>query len=272
MWLDVVDDVTRAGYVGKMTDLEFNTEGEVAILSLNRPEKLNALRTQSFVELRSVVQEIQRDDSIKVVVLTGNGGSFCSGADIAEYSQMKSSREFFNFQANGQKSYHSLATLNKPVVGAVNGYALGGGFELALCCDVIFAGHKTMFGFPEVKLGLIPGGGTTIKLPAIIGAFRAKELIMSGRFMSASEAHKIGIVSDVVSERYLMQKAMKYANTLSALSGSALASVKKLVYLVSEQAISTYFEAELSEITSLYGSGMVRKKIDSFIMKQKRTE
>lgn len=253
-----------------MTDLDISVDGKVAILSLNRPEKLNALRTLTFNELRSTVLCIRDDPSIRAVILTGKGRAFCSGADIAEYSSMKSVRDFLNFQENGERSYSALSTLEKPVIGAVNGYSLGGGFELALCCDVIIASQVSVFGFPEINLGLIPGGGTTVRLPIILGAFRSKDLFMSGRYVTAEEAHEMGIVSQVLPGELLMKSALRYANKLVAMSPKAIASVKRLVNIASYQHNSEHFKQELAEISELYGTVEAKEKIRSFISKQKR--
>jgi enoyl-CoA hydratase len=176
----------------------------VALITVNRPNKLNALSRAVVQELDDAVGRIAGDSALRAVILTGSGEkAFVAGADINELAVL-SAVEARQFAAAGQQTFRKLETLHKPSVAAVNGYALGGGLELAMSCTVRFASENAMLGQPEVKLGIVPGYGGTQRLPRLVGRGRALELLLSGDSITASEGHRIGLVNAVVPQAGLL--------------------------------------------------------------------
>jgi len=170
----------------------------IALVSINRPDKLNALSDAVVAELEDAFAGIARDNSIRAAIVTGVGEkAFVAGADIQELAQL-TAFEARQFAARGQRTFRMLETMSKPSVAAINGYALGGGLELAMACTVRFAAESAKMGQPEVKLGIIPGYGGTQRLPRLVGRGRALELLLSGETIPAAEAHRIGLVNAVV--------------------------------------------------------------------------
>lgn len=187
------------------SQLLFETdERGIALVTINRPDKLNALSGAVIGELRDVFDQISRDTYIRGVILTGSGEkAFVAGADINELARL-SAFEAREFALRGQQTFRLLETMPKPSVAAINGYALGGGLELAMACTVRFAAETAKAGQPEVKLGIVPGYGGTQRLPRLVGRGRALELLLSGETISAVEAHRIGLVNAVVPQSELI--------------------------------------------------------------------
>jgi enoyl-CoA hydratase len=188
----------------------------VAILTINRPKVLNALNTQTLDELRRAILALKYDDGVRVVILTGAGDkSFVAGADINELSEQTpiSGREH---ALRGQHVFDLIEHMGKPVIAAINGYALGGGCELAMACTIRIAADTAKLGQPEINLGIIPGYGGSQRLPRLIGRGRALELLLTGDQISAAEAYRLGLVNRVVTGANLMGEARKLAQTLAA--------------------------------------------------------
>lgn len=182
-------------------------ERGIALVTINRPDKLNALSGEVIAELHEAVEQIARDAYVRGVILTGSGEkAFVAGADIKELSRF-SAFEAREFALRGQRTFRLLETMPKPSVAAINGYALGGGLELAMACTVRFAADTAMLGQPEVKLGIIPGYGGTQRLPRLIGRGRALELLLSGETITAAEAHRIGLINAVVPQTELLGRS-----------------------------------------------------------------
>lgn len=199
---------------------------QVALLTVNRPAALNALNRAVLEEIARVVREVRHDPSVRVLIVTGAGQkAFVAGADIAAMAAM-SAVEGLEFSRLGHRVLQSLEDLPIPVIAAVNGFALGGGLELALACDLIVASEKARFGLPEITLGLIPGFGGTQRLPRRIGHARARELVMTGETFEAEAALKLGLVSRVVPATELLPEARKLADKLVAKSAVALRQAK----------------------------------------------
>jgi enoyl-CoA hydratase len=176
----------------------------IAVITVNRPDKLNALSSEVVAELRKAFEQIARDAYIRGAILTGAGPkAFVAGADINELSKL-SAFEAREFALRGQQAFRLLETMPKPSVAAINGYALGGGLELAMACTVRFAAETAKMGQPEVKLGIVPGYGGTQRLPRLVGRGRALELLLSGETISAAEAHRIGLVNAVTAPAELI--------------------------------------------------------------------
>lgn len=219
-------------------------EGHIAVLSFNRPGAMNALSTRTAVELLEALEEMEQDRDTFAAVLTAEGDkAFCVGADLKERKDM--SREDMRKQrALFVKAFSSVAAFPKPLVAAVNGYALGGGTEFALGCDFIVASEKAVFGLPEVGLAIIPGGGGTQLLPRVIGRSKAKELIFTGRRISAVEALGLGLVNYVVPPEKLMEKALEIMLEITKNGPVALRQAKRAINLGVELDLNTALALE----------------------------
>jgi enoyl-CoA hydratase len=191
-------------------------QGNIAVIRVNRPDKLNALNAETIAQLDAAVRRIAADDAIRGVILTGAGEkAFVAGADIAELAEMGPLTGIAVSRA-GQATFRMLEQLPKPVIAAVNGFALGGGLELALACHMRIASAKARFGLPEVKLGIIPGYGGTVRLPRLVGKGRALEMILTGEMIDAEEAFRIGLVNRVVAPDELLTYAKQLLEKIIA--------------------------------------------------------
>jgi len=185
----------------------YEKKGAIAYVSVNRPKVLNALNAKTLRELRAAFEDARQDEAVRGVILTGAGGkSFVAGADIGELAKV-TAVEASEMTSNGQAVTSLIETLGKPVIAAVNGFALGGGCELAMACSIRLATDSAKFGQPEVKLGVIPGYGGTQRLPRLVGRGRALQLILSGGMIDAAEAYRIGLVNEVVPADGLIARA-----------------------------------------------------------------
>lgn len=187
----------------------------IALVKFNRPKALNALNSDTLKELDLVVETLSKDEDVRVVVFTGEGKGFIAGADIGEMSTL-SAEEGRRFGALGQSIFRKVELMPKPTIAAVNGFALGGGCEFAMSCDIRLASEKAKFGQPEVTLGITPGFSGTVRLPKLVGMGKAKELIYTGRIVKADEALAIGLVNQVTAVETLLDEAMAMANTIAA--------------------------------------------------------
>jgi enoyl-CoA hydratase len=197
------------------SNLSLKKNGNVAILAINRPNALNALNTELLLELDAALDSLREDSEVFVIIVTGEGKAFVAGADISEMKD-KTPEEARAFGMLGSKVFRKIELLEKPVIAAVNGYALGGGCELALSCDIILAGEKAKFGQPEVGLGIIPGFAGTQRLPRIVGIKKAKELIFTSGMIGAEEAEKIGLTNRIVPQDELMDTALEMAKNIAS--------------------------------------------------------
>jgi enoyl-CoA hydratase len=189
-------------------------EGAVRIITLNRPERLNALNSQLFSELAQIIGELERDQGCLCVIITGAGRGFCAGADIKEMAKTRG-RPSGDRGSTRFSIFNRLEEFGKPVVAAINGPCNGGGLELALCCDFRLASQAASFGLGEVKLGVIPAAGGTARLPRLIGPARAREFLYFGNVVPAEEAYRLGIINRVVAREDLMYEAKKWASELA---------------------------------------------------------
>lgn len=189
-------------------------EGNLAIVTINRPKALNALNSETLKDLNIVIDDLEKDNNIYAVILTGAGEkSFVAGADISEMKDLNE-EQGREFGILGNKVFRRLETLDKPVIAAISGFALGGGCELAMSCDIRIASEKAKFAQPESGLGITPGFGGTQRLPRIVGLGKAKELIYTGEIIKADEALRIGLVNKVVALEELMNEAKDMANKI----------------------------------------------------------
>ncbi len=201
--------------------IKFEVEDHVALITVNRPKALNALNSDTLREIEKAVEDIASDDSIYIMVFTGEGKSFVAGADIGEMKGF-TAEEARRFAKLGHQVFNRISSLCKPSIAAINGYALGGGCELALACDIRIASNKVRMGQPEVGLGITPGFGATKRLVEVVGQAKAKELIFTGEYLNAEEALKIGLVNKVVDMDELMPVTMKMAQTMASKAQLAL--------------------------------------------------
>ena len=197
-----------------MQTIRYEKQDNIGIITINRPEALNALNSAVFDELEPLVGEIERDATLGALIITGEGRSFVAGADIGEQCPMDldAGRKWAR---RGSSVFRRLEKLEIPTIAAVNGFALGGGCELALACDIILASEKAKFGQPEVGLGIIPGFSGTQRLPRRVGIGKAKELIFSGKMIKADEAKAIGLVNEVCAPEALMDAALEMARSFT---------------------------------------------------------
>jgi len=221
----------------------------IAVVTISRPQALNALNSRFFQEMDSLIAEVGARDDIAVLIITGEGKAFAAGADIAEMAG-KTQDQAAQFSQVGQRTFRALELLSKPVIAAVNGFALGGGCELALACDFRIASSKAKFGQPEVNLGVIPGYGATQRLPRLIGLGNALFLLLTGELVGAEEALRLGLVQKIAEPEELMAAALVLAKTIAAKGPRAV----KLVKRVTRQGILMDFEAGCALESGMFGS------------------
>ncbi len=201
-------------------------DGGVALITLNRPDALNALNDALITELGRAIDTFEADDSIGCIVITGSEKAFAAGADIKE---MQAKSYMDAFKSNFISTWERVAKCRKPVIAAVNGFALGGGCELAMMCDFILAGDGAKFGQPEVKLGILPGAGGSQRLTRFVGKSKAMEMCLTGRMMDADEAERSGLASRVVPAAELLEDALKTATAIAGMSKTTTMMVKESV-------------------------------------------
>ena len=195
-------------------NLIYRREEGIGILSINRPKALNALNTNLLTELNRAIDMACKDNEVDVLVITGEGKAFIAGADISEMKSMMA-EDARDFSKLGNALFRKIELMEKPVIAAVNGFALGGGCELAMSCDIRIAGERAKFGQPEVGLGITPGFAGTQRLPRLVGIAKAKELIFTGNPIKAEEAENIGLVNKVVPQEELMNESLGLAKKIS---------------------------------------------------------
>lgn len=246
----------------------YEERGPVALVTFNREEKLNAMNSGIQQRLIELFDRIDRSDHVRVAVLTGRGRAFVAGADIEEYAG-QSHAEFSEYQATGRRMYDGIEKNRKPFIAAVNGYALGGGFEMVLCCDLVVASREAELGLPEIHLGLLPGGGGTQRLARLVGRNLAKEFLMTGRNMTAGEANGLGIVNRVVDPDTLIDDALDLASKLSRRAPYAVREAKRLVNQGVESPLEAALSYEIATLQNLYGTADAKEGIRAFVEKRK---
>jgi enoyl-CoA hydratase len=220
--------------------LIYEKKENIGLLTLNRPEKMNAISQELTAELSLLLDEIENDDELRVIVITGAGDkAFMAGADINELVD-RDARLGRRVSRERQEIFLRIENLHVPVIAAVNGYALGGGLELALACSIRICSEKAQFGAPEVKLGIIPGDGGTQRLPRLIGQGRAMEMIITGDFIDAQEAYRIGLVNKVFPPEKLKEEAMELAKKIASRPPLAVRYAKEAVNRSQEDSVSGF--------------------------------
>ena len=247
-------------------------DGPLATITLNRPDKLNAINAELMSALGDAVLGLDRDaPEVRACILTGAGDkAFAAGADIAAMSEL-SSADARKFAELGHRVGAAIEQARFPVIGAVNGFALGGGCELALTCDFLYASDKAKFGQPEVNLGVMPGFGGTQRLARRVGISRARELCFTGDVIDANEALRIGLVNAVVPHAELMTKARETATKIASKGPLAVAQCKRTILRGEDVALATANELEAQAFATLFGSTDQREGMKAFLEKRKAT-
>jgi enoyl-CoA hydratase len=248
-------------------NLTLKKEDRMATITMNRPEALNALNSETFHELNAAFDEMEKDDKIEVIIVTGEGKAFVAGADIVEMQNMNG-QESRTFSMLGQQVFRRMELMEKVLIGAINGFSLGGGCEFAMACDIRIASEKAKFGQPEVNLGVTPGFAGTQRLPRLVGMAKAKELLFTGDIIKADEAYRIGLVNKVVPSESLMDEARKLAGTILTKGPVSIKMVKACVNRGMQTDIDTAAAFEADAFGLCFASGETKEGMTAFLEKR----
>ena len=249
--------------------LLYEKEDGIGTVTINRPASLNALNGEVYTELYEIFEEIDKDTSVRVVILTGSGEkAFVAGSDITEM-QPQSSMGISSFVEKGRKASDRIYTLSKPVIAAINGYALGGGCELTMCCDLRIASENARFGQPEINVGVIPGAGGTQRLSRLIGMTRAKELLYTGDMIDADTALNMGLVNKIVPLDSLMTEAKELAKKLLTKSGRILSLAKAAVTSGASMSLPDALDYEAQCFSLCFATEDQKEGMKAFMEKSK---
>jgi len=243
------------------------TRGRVGLIALNRPQALNALNDALMNELGEALAAFDADEAIGAIVITGSDKAFAAGADIAAMKDL-GYRDVYMGQYI-TRNWERMKSVRKPVIAAVAGYALGGGCELAMMCDIIFAAESARFGQPEIKLGIIPGAGGTQRLPRAVGKAKAMDLVLTGRMMDAAEAERAGLVSRVVPAERLMDEALAAAERIAEFSLPSVMMAKESINRAYEAPLAEGILFERREFHALFATEDQKEGMAAFIEKRK---
>lgn len=242
--------------------------GPALILTLNRPEKLNAITSEMLGRLDRALDGAETDPTVRAVVLTGAGDrAFVAGADVGEYAGADHDA-FVRYQRESRRVFSRIDRFGKPVIAAVGGYALGGGFEIAMCCDLVIASRTAGFGLPEGSLGLSPGGGGTQRLTRAVGPFVAADVLLAARRLSAEEAFRLGLVADVVEPDRLLDAAVAKADAMATLAPAASTEMLELIRVGMEAALEDGLDAEHEALFRLHRTADAAEGIRAFVEKR----
>lgn len=257
--------MSHIAYDNVTCDLSFNGNPHIALVRLNRPKVLNALSTALMKDLLTALNAIEENPSIRVTILTGDDRAFAAGADI---DQMATASPIDQIQENRFRSWQELALLTKPIIAAVNGFALGGGCELAMSCDFIIAGDSAKFGQPEIKIGTTPGAGGTQRLTKAIGKSKAMYMCMTGEMMDAEEAYRSNLVAKVVPAKTLLREAFEVAKMVAEKSPVAIKLVKDSVNKSFETSLKDGMDYERRNFYLTFSSLDQKEGMKAFIEKR----
>lgn len=251
------------------TNLIYEVNNGIGTITFNRPKALNALNADLLGELNTVLDEIDQNEEVRVLVLTGSGDkAFIAGADISELATFNA-LQAKKFSKKGHDAIGKLQELSIPVIAAVNGFALGGGSEMALACDFIYASEAAKFGLPEITLGIIPGFGGTQRLPQLVGKNMAKEMIFTGKMLSAQEAKEIGLVNKVCAPETLIDDVMKTAGAIAAKGRTSLRAAKQAVNAALDVDLNTGCNIEIDAFALCLASQDAKEGTAAFLEKRK---
>lgn len=240
----------------------------VALVELNRPKELNALNLQLMQELRDSLQQLDKNENVRAIIITGNDQAFAAGADI---KQMADKSTIDMLMIDQFSTWDQIRKTKKPIIAAVSGFALGGGCELAMTCDMIIASESAKFGQPEIKIGVMPGAGGTQRLTKAIGKAKAMELVLTGRFLSAEEAHFYGLVNKVVPVEMYLQEAVSLAKEIVQMSPVAIQLAKESVNRSFETHLDEGLHFERKNFYLTFSSEDQKEGMKAFIEKRKAT-
>ena len=243
--------------------------GAVGLITINRPDVLNALNVATLQELRDAMLALAYEPSVRGIVLTGAGTkAFVAGADIAHLASL-GPREAHQFSELGERTLRKIEMLEKPVIAAVNGFALGGGCELALACDVIIASTKARFGQPEVNLGVIPGFGGTQRLSRLVGKNLARYMCFTGDIFDAQWAHRVQIAAEVVEPEALLPRCIEIVENIATKGPLAVAAAKRVIHMGYNLNLETALEMETMAFGSLFATDDLKEGMQAFLGKRK---
>jgi enoyl-CoA hydratase len=258
----------KAGEPWTLRDVKLEVKDGIATITMNRPEAMNALNEKVLQELKEAVAQVREDSVVRVVIITGEGPAFVAGADIPSLLAQNPSeiREFTQF---GQGVMNDIERLEKPVIAAVNGFALGGGLELALACDIRLASTEARMGLPEVGLGIFPGFGGTQRTPRLIGKGRACELIFTGDQIGAEEAARTGLVNRVVPPQQLMAEAQRLAKRIARQGPVAVGRAKTAINQAWQTGLDAGLDFELDAVMRTFGTEDQKEGMTAFLERRK---
>ncbi len=252
-----------------MNYIKIDINNYIATITINRPEALNAMNRVVVAELKKTMEDCEENNDVGVVVITGSGDkAFVAGADIKSMQTM-SGREALEFSREGQEMTMVIETSPKPVIAAINGFALGGGCEIALACDMRIASENAKFSQPEVALGIIPGWGGTQRLPRLIGKGRAIEMITGGKMIDAEEALRIGLVNHVVSQMELTEAVNSLAKSIIKNGSAAVGASLKCIHMGYDKDLENGLDIELNAFAELFETDEQREGTTAFVEKRK---
>jgi enoyl-CoA hydratase len=248
----------------------YTKDSGIATVQLNRPEVLNAINEDVLLDLSQAMHDMIKDDSVRVLVVKGNKDAFAAGADIKSFVNY-SPQDAHQYISQVQKGMNMLMALGKPSIASISGYALGGGCELALACDIRIAANNAIFGLPEINLGIIPGGSGTLRLTRLVGEGKAKELIFLGEIFNAQKALELGIINRLVQLEELETETNKLARRLARKPPVALHSAKELIHLSYDVDIHTGLMMEKEKFAYLFSTEDQREGMLAFLEGRKPT-
>ena len=240
-------------------------EDSIGLVQLNRPEVLNALNQEMFAEVLAALEAFDGDPAVRCMILTGSGRAFSAGADIKQMARMSAVDQM---ASAAPARWERMRRIQKPIVAAVNGFALGGGCELMMCCDIVVAGETARIGQPEINLGIIPGAGGTQRLTRVVGICKAMELVLTGRQMSATEAEALGLVNRVVAPELVLDEARRIAREIAAKSPIAVRTAKECVQKALETPLSVGLEFERKLLALLFATEDKVEGMQAFLEKR----
>lgn len=246
--------------------IDISITDQIAVIELNRPSQYNSLNYKMVSEILDAMKSCDRNDDVRVIVLAGKGRAFSAGADIDE---MAEANPIHLELLNQFEDWDELALIKKPVIGAVHGFVFGGGFELALCCDMLIAARGTEFSFPEVTLGVMPGAGGTQRLTKLVGKAKAIEWLWTGERISAEEVLKHGVINHIVSPELLMEEALRFAKRLTVMPPLSLRLIKDSVNKAVDYSLYEGMQHERKNFYLLFSSEDQKEGMNAFIEKRK---
>jgi enoyl-CoA hydratase len=246
--------------------VESEYQPHIAIIRLNRPKELNALNLQLMLELKAALASLDEDDNVRCIIITGNQQAFAAGADI---KQMESKTAIDLLKIDQFETWDQIRKTKKPIIAAVSGFALGGGCELAMTCDMIVASETAKFGQPEIKIGIMPGAGGTQRLTRAVGKALAMEMVLTGKFISAEEAMKAGLVNRVVAEELYLDEAVKLAKEVTQMSPISIRLAKESVLKAFDSGLQEGLYFERKNFYMCFASEDQKEGMQAFVEKRK---